>query len=450
MKSFGMGILLLFIAVFPVFSQESSEGSLTTALIVPLESKVDTQTYSAATAELSGDLFSDSIYSFLSIIPLIDTKSMDALPEGEAVSNVAASENVDLVIYGEFEFSGSASSPQMDIVINVFDAESGEIIYSGSYSVNPSSFDVFDIIDDLNLDVVGSALGVDAKIGIVTFRGFDINEIYDVYEGAGTFVTSLTNTTDNFELKILADTAYTFNIVRQRDEVTVDSFSINLSEWARTNLTYSATAALYISELKNKYVKDGYTLTLDGETLSLPYTNSSLSVTSDHQIEILDVSNTVVSSETLTMVDGEEVLYEPQIQKVRTESDLGGLTVFAGQSSEIGLGYVLYPFSGGLQNSFIELSLSGNPVTGFTTGAPGYTTAFLNFGYTFTLSDSLNASLMVDQSFTYFIGDENLGFSGITGLSAEIAWKGIFLRAGAGYDHEAQLIWPLASLGYKF
>lgn len=237
------------------------------ALLLPFEMQGQSASYPAAVS--IGDLLFNSLYEYLSILPFIELPEKTELQALRPDSPAALSrqQKSEYLVMGSYTLSGEKEQPQVDILIQVWSAQSRSFILEESIRTT-ADLDIFDSIDRIASDSLLKAFNIKSQFAVMRFSGFQTGvEEYQLYIN-NKLRASVTNENFDFSLRILGDTPYKVVLrhiragVVYRERLTVPSGTV-------TNISYKATGTLYIQKLLDKDIRKKYTI-YHGDTILIP------------------------------------------------------------------------------------------------------------------------------------------------------------------------------------
>ncbi len=149
------------------------------------------------------------------------------------------------------------------------------------------------------------------------------------------------NSTFGLETKILADTPYNYQIIRQRDNVLVYNQTVQLAPGYSTNISYTGTANVVIGKISHAVRNKTYQILLNGRRVEIGSVVSNLNVNMEHGLILLDQNSVILDKQNFTLIDGETRRlnplepFHPRALYFRT---------YIGQRSMLGVGLDWYMF----------------------------------------------------------------------------------------------------------
>lgn len=291
------------------YGQSSDNQSL---YILPLENNVDTTQFSESTAKNIGEVIDKSLYAFIGVIPFLDVPEFDKLASMEWSSDdiigLADENGADFILYGDYEFYDDDGVTMIDLNVSVWSQPALETIFTGNYSADVTSIELLDTIDEMIIDIIEATFSIEAKIANVKFD-FDIGEDQYRILANNKELTVISNSSASYQVKILAENSYEFQIIRLRDREVVLEAETELDEGTLMNINYTAVGTMELLPIIKASRSKDYTILLDGESVLPESTVSNILVTDDHTIELYDETG-LLDSKTFSLIDGENVTIE--------------------------------------------------------------------------------------------------------------------------------------------
>ncbi len=296
---------LFLLGLDSAFPQEKTK-----MIVLPLHYQNDA-TYSTNTYNSTRLLIFKSVYNFLAYLPFTDVPNSEQFiknnPEftEDSVRKLAEKQNVNFCLYGDFVFSGSAFTPDITINLYLYSRNDDKIIMTKKYE-GSTDIDLFDAIDAMIKDSLFGAFNLTSSFAEVHITKFNIakGESYNLVLN-GKVLSTLSNKTDRFNFKVLADTPYNLQVIRLRDQGLVRNFQVQLSKNTSTNLSYTASGNIEILPLQGIESGKTYKILLDGQEVK-PDTNlSNVDVINPHTWMVLDKNAKIVKQDTFTLKDGD-------------------------------------------------------------------------------------------------------------------------------------------------
>jgi hypothetical protein len=159
--------------------------------------------------------------------------------------------NPNYIVWTDIEITGDPAYPDVLLRLHVWSVEKNMEIFNKGYKT-ALGLELFDSMDELLIQTVKSVFNIDVKIAYVNFQKFDIgNEAYRIYANNRP-VTIISNSSQRFELKILADTTYNLMIERVADRTVVLNKDVKLKQNQSTNVTYARPAGLHANRCSTR------------------------------------------------------------------------------------------------------------------------------------------------------------------------------------------------------
>lgn len=411
----------------------AQEAAKKKVFIVPLVSSVDVATYNESTAENVRQAVSKSLNTFIGILPFVDAPNysesqVDNWNPSE-ISNFAEAHNAQYVVFGELNFTGSASDPIAEIGIHVW-SKSSTNLFSGYYKTR-LDLSLFDTVDDMLVEVVQKTFDIVANISIVSFKNFRIaNDIYKIY-GNNQLISVASNSSFGYEMRVLANTPYHFVIERQRDGKKVIDTTLTLDPGYSTNISYSGTAGVNIGRIVHANRRTQYQVLLNGRSVHAGETVSNLVVNMDHSLMLLDQDSNILNKQSFTLRDGELRRISP-VEPNHPRSLY--MRVYTGQNSMLGVGVNLYMFNRLWLGANFGYSLYPTSDTNYNVLYPSVE---IGFSFAYIKEVDMRFSVGAFGGYYHALIPEAADFEGGTfGLFFEYQWKFLYARLLLGKDSQ--------------
>lgn len=447
-------------------------------LILPFENKADTNEYGMA--KIVDTMLFNSVYNFVGVMPGVDAPEKSFLLETEwNLSNipaVAASNNVDFVIYGDFTMEGDSIEPNVNITVNIWMSEQTNISFTKKYTTG-TGYELLDTIDEIIADTAGDIFKRRIYMATLEFRGFEVgSEKYEIFANNKSIATIASNEFE-FKMSIVAETNYEIKLKRLRDEVFVGVKNYNLEKGTKDIYTYTAKGSISIAELKGKKRGHTYTLLLNGKEMSEKQQLSDMPAGINYLFTVVD--NEETDTKKRMMVSNNFVLLDSEAKEIKPNVSRGGFSLRAqaldGSMVKVGVDYFIIPkLYVGLGMGFSIVS-DAMGYTNLTEGAQAiFLSSELNVGFYYIgdRSTDWRFDVGLTSRYTYVIpndifyddaktwGGEYLGEnlnSFIPGIYLGAEWKFLRFQIGEyldltanGGDFGSSFTMPAFSLGVRF
>ncbi len=437
-------------------------------LILNLNNQSDVNTYGSSDA-LKPVVF-NSLYNFIGIIPSLDIPQQTELQQiqwnSTNIAQIAKARGADLVIYGDYSFSGPAYDPKARLNLKIYSTERVVDILSRSYNT-PTDLEIFDTIDRMINDLSTELLKGKVEVAYLNFTDFKVgDEKYDIYVN-DKIIAAITNDYFELNLKILAKTSYGVEIIRRFDKKTVHDSSFVLQPGVTARISHKAIASLDLKELKGKKKGSAYTFLLNNEAIQDNQLYTNLQGGQQYEFAVIEDGTNKAYNTSFYLHDGGRITLKPRIKGGGSPF---GLMLNINDESFIqpALQWHISPklwLAGGAGVSFIPISLFGGSDPSNQIKNPLFVNTYLGLGY-YILGDRdtdfrLGADLSLHYSLISETGMDNI-FTGINthplsaGAFISAEWRFIYLKVGTYYDisnnrfYYLNMGYPNLILGFKF
>jgi TolB-like protein len=290
-----------------------SQQNKAKVLILPFTNKTDSKKF--ANSGLIKSVVFRSFYSFVGIIPSIDVPDQKILTniliENMDAAKVADQQDADIIIYGNYKFSGSKSEPDVGITLNVWTKDKHTNIISKSYKTT-SGLEIFDTIDEMIANSIKAALNIELNVANVNFNNFKIGrEKYELYVN-GKMIEEITNEGFSYNLKILPASDYRIFLKKKWDGQEALQALVNLKEYQSIEIQYSALGTVRIGGIAFKDNLKKYRIELDGKDVVEGQLISNVAAGIDHTLVLKGFDSNVISQETFYLRDKEIKEVQPK------------------------------------------------------------------------------------------------------------------------------------------
>ncbi len=447
-KRFLIIYFLLFLKTF-LFGKyiitNSGGDFLPVILFKPIENISDTENYPAS--DQFANIFMGSIKNHLK--PLKNFNVVYSLKD-EAQANI--------VIKGDYSFSGDSKSFRVDLSIRIFDNRNGSLIFTRKYkSFNDRR--LFDTVDEVKNDItefcreleIFSPESKEEDFGTIHFKNFNVGkENYFLYIDERVLSKYVSKTFER-KVKLKAQTNYIVRLVRESDERVVFEKVVFLEKDKTVEIEYEGKGNLMVSRLKNPEMWRTYQYFLDGIEIFPEKVISNLSAGHHHKLIVKDNRGKDVYSEIFYLEDGETKILNPYL----SWDDVISIKFFSVLSEYWAIGFeynFCRYFWGGVNlgfNSFYEENLSLYFL--FTTAEAGYF-YFVDSNYNFKAGVGLLGQIYfsledIERYNDRLNVDSRKAIKNGASLFLDFELFNLFIKPGVFYDLES--FYFQISLGLK-
>lgn len=449
-------VFIIFLACFPLPFISAAPASTSPTPTHPSKFYIlPVETLPASNANYLRFAVSRSIYNFMRIIPSLDVPDAGQAPEGDA----------DYVL--NIGYSPDKKDPgKTGVGILVWSKAGNTNVFMKTYETSTNA----GISGSVNLilhDIIKDVLKTDYALAVLDFDVETGTDRYNIYIN-NKFDDAVNKRTFRKSISVLAGRSYNINIIRVSDGMTVYSQTKIPGTNENPRVTYIAMGNVIIDPVRYGVRGKKYFYAVDGMTAYENEEFTNMSAASNHILTVKDRASNIVYRGFIGINDGLTAHVVPEEEWIRQfhyELRLPGL--YSGLGS---LGADYFPSKFFWAGAGCGFNMVYNQVFGqYVYEAMPY----IDAGYYF-LGDiredfRIGAGLTASY-YRYFpqndISQVNPGYlnqispsypsSGIVsssdysaGVFAEVEWRFLFLRVGAGYDFGPGTIFPTAVIGIK-
>jgi hypothetical protein len=255
-------------------------------------------------ADINRDIIFHSFYSFISIIPLVDTPDENMLTGIQAddsnVSDICRLNNADFVIYGDYSLSGRADNQDLRVTLKVYSALSNNLILKNVYNT-ATGIEIFDAIDKMTADVIKASLDIDMKnISLIEFTDLKLGREKYILTVNDKLIAEPSG--NDFSLNLRALPGQVYHIVLRHDErneslllnKNVIDTRIVLAPDQKTNIGYTGEGHVKINGITDKDRNKKYFLMLDGRNVMEGSTLSDITSADSHLLSVYSGPTNIV------------------------------------------------------------------------------------------------------------------------------------------------------------
>ncbi len=313
MKKLGF-VILLFLSV-PCFAQTPQPTSvpMKKLMILPFANLSDTNAF--ATSGNLQQLVFRSLYTFLGIIPDLDTPDPADLTNivwsESTVPQIALSNQAQFVVFGSYEYSGTEADTKVALKLQVWSKIDNGIVISETYRAS-LGLEVIDAIDSMLAAIVGNLLNVSMNVASIRFSKFSIGtEPHFIYINRK-LITIATNNDFFLNLKVLADRDYDVQIRRSDNRKVVYESSFHLGEGQSTNISITASGMVHVLPIRDRRNNRNYFMLLNDQLVLENETLTNLPAGLDYTLRLVVNQSNVVFTNHFKLLNGEVHTVEPR------------------------------------------------------------------------------------------------------------------------------------------
>jgi hypothetical protein len=308
-------IFLLFILVIPILANAAPVRIVRT-LIIPFENLSDQTQFTAS--DKVGEMIIKSIRQFVSYVPTIEMPQTNELRRfvwnQDKVSQIARSQGLDYVIFGDYSLTGDPSFPDANIHVRIWSGSSQfragpDLLRALRYEFlrHDGKHHPGHHRNSLNISIPDYA--------IIRLYHIDVGDEPHLLYVNNRYVCLIQTNDFNVNLKVYANEDYRV-VIRRSGNVTAYSALVNIPAKATTNLTFNATGSITIPSVYGTGNRP-YTMTLNGQPAEVGLPILSVPSGRRYNLRIVSSNGSVLFDREYPLHDGDYLTIRPDLNDAR-------------------------------------------------------------------------------------------------------------------------------------